>query len=338
MLIKSLTTKDFRQFKGEQRVEFSCDNERNVTVVLGKNTSGKSTLLQAFNWCLYGNAKFQTKSDLINSEVANNMNVGDKDEVAVEIVLVHNNTEYTITRTQEYVRHASGVRGEPMKLPDISYRQDDGQTRLIRAAYVQKTINEILPQELSSYFFFDAERIGSISNKDDVTEAVKGLLGLSVLQNAMRHLKEIPRNNVIAKFKADMDLAGNQKASDALARIQSLQVSLDGVSEQLSNVKNEIKHYETRKEQLEATLRDNQITATLQRKKEQLERSIKLEEQELELAYDRFFAHFNKNTTCFFAKPLMSRALDFLKDAQVDDKGITPEFVSRIRSNLVKKP
>lgn len=41
MLIKQIALKNFRQYKDLQVVEFSCDKEKNVTVILGDNTSGK---------------------------------------------------------------------------------------------------------------------------------------------------------------------------------------------------------------------------------------------------------------------------------------------------------
>ena len=36
MLIKKITLHNFRQFKGKQEVEFSCDPEQNVTIFFGK--------------------------------------------------------------------------------------------------------------------------------------------------------------------------------------------------------------------------------------------------------------------------------------------------------------
>ena len=35
---------NFMRYKGENSLEFSCDKEKNVTVVLGDNTIGKTTL------------------------------------------------------------------------------------------------------------------------------------------------------------------------------------------------------------------------------------------------------------------------------------------------------
>lgn len=40
------------RYKGENTIEFSCDPEKNVTVVLGENTAGKTTIAQAFRWAL----------------------------------------------------------------------------------------------------------------------------------------------------------------------------------------------------------------------------------------------------------------------------------------------
>ena len=76
MLIKSITLHNFRQFKGKQKLEFSSDSDKNVTVLLGDNTFGKTTILQSFNWCLYGVADFPKDSNpevLLNLEVANEL-------------------------------------------------------------------------------------------------------------------------------------------------------------------------------------------------------------------------------------------------------------------------
>ncbi|CAG9607744.1 AAA family ATPase [Pseudoneobacillus rhizosphaerae] len=323
MLLKSVTMKNFRQYKGIQKVEFSTDKVQNVTVILGNNTSGKTTLLQAFNWCLYGIANFDTKDFLLNLDVSREMNKGATEYVEVEINLVHNETEYFITRNQEYTCDNRGTRPTPVKNVRVSYKQPDGQIEPIKQIYVEKTINEILPKDLSTYFFFDTERIGNISSKADVTDAVKGLLGLSVLDNAMKHLgSKNLKSSVIGKLTSSMDLTGNDRATSALAQIQSQQSRREAISKQLETVKSEIAHYEKRKEQLDEILRDNQSTSKLQTDKEKLEKNVIHEKKLLEDTFSKFNDDFNTNTVNFFAQPLMNRALNLLKEAKVDDKGI----------------
>ncbi|PFL68550.1 DNA sulfur modification protein DndD [Priestia megaterium] len=322
MLLKSIAMKNFRQYRGEQLVEFSCDKERNVTVILGNNTSGKTTLLQAFNWCLYDKAVFDTKEFLLNLDVSREMNNGETETVEVEINLIHDNTEYIITRSQKYNCDSRGTRPSEKNVR-VSYKQTDGQIEPIKQIHVDNTINKILPKDLSTYFFFDTERIGNISSKADVTEAVKGLLGLSVLDNAMKHLgSKNQRTSVIGKLTASMDLAGNEKANQALKRIQTEQLRREDISIQLETARSEIKHYEKRKEQLDEILRDNESTSKLQSEKERIERDLNHEESVLQSTYSKFLTDFNTNTVNFFAQPLMKRAMNLLKETKVDDKGV----------------
>ena len=67
MLIKSLKMQNFRQFKGITEVDFPATPEQNVTIILGDNTFGKTTLLQAFNWCFYETVNFEENPDCLKS-------------------------------------------------------------------------------------------------------------------------------------------------------------------------------------------------------------------------------------------------------------------------------
>jgi len=89
MLLKSLRMRNFRQYKGTQSIAFATDPEKNVTVILGDNTYGKTTLLQAFNWCMYENVLLDNPEDMLNYDIAESMPNGETEEVEVEIALVH---------------------------------------------------------------------------------------------------------------------------------------------------------------------------------------------------------------------------------------------------------
>ena len=73
MILHKLEMYNFRQYIGKQNVEFSADPEKNVTVLIGVNTSGKTTIVRAFEWCLYGKNGFEDQV-LLNTEVRDNMN------------------------------------------------------------------------------------------------------------------------------------------------------------------------------------------------------------------------------------------------------------------------
>ena len=64
MILQKLEMNNFRQYIGEQTVEFSTDPEKNVTVLIGVNTSGKTGV--SYNkeknmWTAYITVNYKTK-------------------------------------------------------------------------------------------------------------------------------------------------------------------------------------------------------------------------------------------------------------------------------------
>ena len=324
MLIKSLKMKNFRQFKGVTEVAFSCDTKRNVTIILGDNTYGKTTLLQAFIWCFYGKAYFNQDPDfLLNLEVAEDLREKEKADVMVEIVVIQDGTEFTITRTQKYTKQLGRVKGDKYFDAKVSYKQKDGQTEPIRGKQVPSVINNILPEELSSYFFFDTERVSNISNRKDVAEAVKGLLGLASLENAVKHLGDkTKKTTTIGKIYESLDVEGDEKAENTLNQIHENAERETQARNQLDECDNQIAHYDSRRTFVENQLKENETTSELQKRKEKLERDVKIDEDSLVSASEECFADFNSGALAFFSQPLLQRAMDFLKDAKIDDKGV----------------
>lgn len=322
MLLKTLRMVNFRQYKGETEISFSCDDRKNVTIILGDNTFGKTTLLQAFNWCFYGVALLPNPEMLLNLDIASLLIEGDFTDVEVEITLIHGGIEYILTRIQKYQKRNGKVSGLNPQMK-VSYRKEDGQTENVKDIRINNVINTILPQDLSTYFFFDTERVGTISERKDLTESVKGLLGLTVLDNSIKHLgTRRNKSTVIGQFYASMDIEGDSKAQEALNRIQDAQARGEALLTQLDTVNSELNHYYKRKEQLETILRDNQTTAALQKKKEEMENQIDVEFRAQKDIIGALISDFNIGSIYFYSQPLLKQAIDFLREAKVDDKGI----------------
>lgn len=336
MLIKSLRYKNFRQFKGENKIEFSCDPQKNVTIILGDNTFGKTTLLQMFNWCFYDKAIFNDNPDfLLNLELASNMYNGDSPvEVIVEIVLVHEGREYTISRKQDYLKMNGKVVPRDSQLK-ISFKDlITGKTDYIEKEKDMKSlINLILPEDLSGYFFFDTERVQNVAERKDLSASVKGLLGLTVLDNALKHLgNEDAKTTVIGSFYADLKQNDDSKAAEALAEIQAAEEMRAYQQKIKDDAEGEIENYERRREILEGKIRDLQTTTELQKRKDQLVRDVRSEREALEKVYSDYPILFGDDAVWFFAQPLFRQAMEFLEKADVNDKGI-----SDVTANTIKE-
>lgn len=325
MIFKSITLTNFRQYRGENTITFSTDPERNVTVILGVNTSGKTTLVQAFLWCLYGTSSFKTK-EILNSELSNALAANTTVEASVKIILVHDNKEYTITRSQKFVKgDYERIRSLPVQLT-ISYKDDVGNTQWVSDTDRSKreVINGILSEDLSDYFFFDGERIEEISDKKNVVDAVRGLMGIDILGSAIDHLdpSTSKSSSVIGKLRKELDVGSDHRGNELKGKQEELTNRLADTKNRIEKAKSEIETFKREKEALSQKLADTKEVAGKQRERKQVESDIKNMESSITANRGRIIESFNRNYFSFFAVPILMRALNVLSSAKEDPQGI----------------
>ena len=162
MFLKSIEITNFRQFR-DVAIDFAQGKGgENVTIIIGENGSGKTTFAQAFLWCLYGDTSFSDKI-LLNKKVSADMVAGDKEEVKVVLKLEHGANEYTLYRKQKYEKNnLNNIKGDHT-IFDIAIKDVSGNTTFVKKTQCESEVINILPKQLSKYFFFDGERIEKIS-------------------------------------------------------------------------------------------------------------------------------------------------------------------------------
>lgn len=326
MLIKSLRYKNFRQFKGEYTIKFSDVKEKNVTIILGNNTFGKTTLLQMFNWCLYEESKFNNNPKfLLNLELAEEMPNNSNHSVEIEVIINHDNKDYTIHRKQDYMKVNEYV-GPKDSILKVSYIDPDSGKNILIKSYLdmKSLINTILPKDLSDYFLFDTERVQGISDRKDLASAVKGLLGLSVLENTINHIgKRTSKTTVLGSFYQELNTEKEEEAQGILEDIDKKANELNDLIEEKSNKELQIEEYDQKKKYLEKKLRDlGGDSKNLQSEKDYISKEVLKENELLSTAYEEYIGNFQKDSISFFAQPLFRKANDFLVESKIDDKGI----------------
>ena len=215
MIIQGIEMYNFRQYVGKQVIEFSTDSAKNVTVLIGVNTSGKTTIIRAFEWCLYGKNGFEDPI-LLNSDVRSNMHIGDTQTTYVAVKFIHDNMQYVLKRSFTYTCSDRKTEDEEvivtLKKPEedltLEYLLQDGQTKTkVERNNIEESIDRVLPTDLSDYFFFGGERISGIANRTDLSKAVRGLMRLDVLEHSRDHLQAVTK-----KFNGMIDTSGDAAA------------------------------------------------------------------------------------------------------------------------------
>jgi DNA sulfur modification protein DndD len=334
MLVKSLKVRNFRQFRGEQILNFAIDSENNVTVVMGANGSGKTSLAQAFTWCLYGETDFKDKSILCKA-VEQSMAPNTQENVFVQLVLEHKDTQYTIRRIQRVRKEYGGhLKEDPTEL-SIGYKTPDGQSKKVEHPVLR--IKEILPQELSRYFFFDGERMDKMraeigkGKSREFAEAVRSLLGLDAIKAAISHLRK-----VIRRYDESCDPSSDAKMRGYARRIGELNAKLEQSEEKLITFEDQAEAMETRCNILRQRILQNKDSEDLARQKERLEKLRNDLLRQRDSAISQLLSTFNSSALDFFAVMPMQETMKALKKADKLDKGI-PDIHARTLDYLLAR-
>lgn len=329
MLLKKIELKNFRQFRNPKAIEFATDKKRNVTIIMAENGVGKTTLAQAFQWVLYANVDGFKNKSVLNLKEEKEMLPGETRDVEVKLELVHSNIQYTISRTQKYTKEGSGnTRRNPTEIK-ISYISKDGQVEFIEDSRKLSTIKEILPEELSKYFFFDGERINrmttEINNKgksSDFADAVESLLGLKPLKQIINHMNPRSSTSVIGKFEKEIDSNGDQTSRKLSDEIYELNDKIDFAEKRLEEIKELMIDYNQKRDRIKNDLIKSADVERLQQKANQLEKEIETDKELKIEKITKLLKEFSTLTPLFLQRKLIDDAIKELNKADKADVGI----------------
>jgi len=230
--ISLIKLKNYRTFVGEDNtIEFKNEPEKPVNVIHGISGKGKTTILNAVHWCIYGNekrsSKIQKEADegIVHSYIIDNMKEGQTEEATVQVTMEdEGGLAYDFIRTitikkissietKEYndVLQANTPKSIDARTTVIfSYRDVDSDEikRDDNEYSVKARIEKIFPDILSSYILFDAELLREFENQTEET-TIKGgmetITGLPIVSDAIKNLQR--RNKKIIKTSSKGSMA-----------------------------------------------------------------------------------------------------------------------------------
>lgn len=341
MLLKTIELKNFRQFVDE-KIDFSVDTEKNVTIIIGENGTGKTTFAQAFFWCFYGETSFNDKS-VINRQVFEQMPPDVPKDVSVSIKLIHGDVEYTLTRSQTYKKAYSGKAQIDNTKLLISKKGADGNTSYVEPHKVEAEINQILPKDLAPYFFFDGEKIERMSREiignkksTNFAEAVSGLTGLKAMSEAIKHLAP-GRGTVIGKFNEEYLDASDGKMQDLTRQMNLLENKIESANKEKSDLEDEVSSAEAAKKDFESEIKQYEEGARLQGERDSINSRIRSAKNVKSNSIKDISKAFNRDITGFLSLSLAKRAMELVSESDFNGKDIPNMHANTIRYLLEKR-
>lgn len=288
-VIRSISLTDFGPFKGEQRIEFPADS--GVSIIYGENMRGKTTLLNAIRYALFGKVITRGDRQIALHQIGNWETAKEKGKYGFKVVLAfeQGNSKYELTR--EHRPRAGVTKPET----DIDYQPDcflrkDG--RVLGPDQRDTELGRIMPETVSRFFLFDGELLQQyeelLRNESEmgrnIKEAIERILGVPVLTNGRADLGELFKDAQKREAKAAQK---NQKTQSLGNQHEALLKQRDGLQDETDRLKKDLEALRASKASIEDVLRKTEKTKALLDERARLREEITNAEARLKEKEDR---------------------------------------------------
>lgn len=229
MIIKRLRLHNFGVYAGDN--EFLFTNNKPIVLIGGMNGRGKTTFLEAVLLALYGSSsvayresKKRSYSQYLKSFV--NKNVEDKNCI-VELEFEINNG----LKENFIVKRAWNSIDKKTK-ESIVVQKDSVVNEFLTQNWTM-FVENILPSALSSFFFFDGEKIAEMavdSSNSQLKNAIRSMLGIKVLDilenDILRNIKKINKEDINDKSAEMVQKLRDQK-DQAVTELEEIDAELE---------------------------------------------------------------------------------------------------------------
>lgn len=234
MILNKVSLKNYRQYR-DMELEFSKDPKRNFTIIKGNNGTGKTTLLNALSWCLYGKEIHDYGDDssmlLCNNKAANLANVGDVLEVSVTMEFEEDGDILEFSRFQKYTKTFDGLNRDIFG-PDFQVRiHKDGKSSVEMNNYYLR--DKKIPKKVEDYFFFDGARLSEYfqdTSSRKIKEAVFELSQLNLVSNIGKNIPKVKKsyNDKLKKINPQLGKS-NAQIQKFTSRIKNNEEEIEGL-------------------------------------------------------------------------------------------------------------
>ena len=202
MRIEKLILHNYRQFK-EEEIWFHNTLDNDLHIFVGENGTGKTNVLNAINWCLYGDEPHLSRDSqqlpILNLEAIEETTDGGQQEVGVELYAETGTNAYILfKRVASYRVHGGHAPTHQGTTFEVHATGEQGNTEILSGEEGKSYVDRFVPERIREFFFFDGERLDRYfreATAQNIRHAVFRISQLDLLENEVeRKLDTVVRS------------------------------------------------------------------------------------------------------------------------------------------------
>lgn len=265
MKILSAKFENFRLLR-DLEIDFSDVLDKRLTVIRAANESGKTTMLIALQWALYGDAALPGKGREFRLSP---LDAEDKN-IQITVTVEFEVTRYSKTpsgeretkRKYKILRSAQELRNDFAKRkPSIAQLYEINDNGANQIDNPDQVIRDELPPELREVFFTDGDRALNFIDVDTdesekrkrVESAIRSLLGLEIIEKAITHVKKA-EGKLNTKIKTS-NTGG--KLGDITSRLEDIECLISREEKNLESADESFSNFGEKLEKISEAIEEN---------------------------------------------------------------------------------
>lgn len=334
--IKSITFHNFRQYL-TGTLYFETEREHELSAFIAENGTGKTTILNAITWCLYGEEYQMIKGNarpLVNVKIWDEARDGEMIPVSVEMCVVDEEKDERIEFIREHTIIKSPKYTPILSLVDRSFKArvtpKGKNTRIIGGNSAQNPdeetadsiVRSIFDQTIHAFYFFDGESLQRLF-ETSLDQSIYSLSQVNTLRTAINHVKSYEK-----KLKTEI----GKNSPD----LQNLHECVEKADKFLKALKDDLREKEKDKEDAadKISLYDQKLKglsgiSQLAANREQLENTLNRLQKDEEVVMRKRSAFIREYMVLLNLYPRLKHALEYIQTKE--NEGALPPNIDKAK-------
>lgn len=262
---RKLEITNFGPYQGAQVVDFPSDD--GVVIIWGFNGFGKTTIMKAIRYALWGNIVDEHGNEESIASYVNYEAVERGENMSIILHIEYDNRDYILTRSLERREGTTGTSDADYSIEVFLQKG----TNVVSPTERDHFLKSAIPEGISRFYLFDGEVLQQYesllkSGNDNtlIKDSIEDILGLPILENSKDNMSLVRKEYSDAFNKVSTADFRTRQAGEKIAKLEEkeeeIRKNIDGLKSDLGKTVEELGGVDA---QLESTETYRSITSEI---------------------------------------------------------------------------
>jgi len=338
MRIERIIINNYRQFR-KADISFRKRADTDLHYLIGTNGTGKTTFLNAINYCLYGDEPHLSKESeqlpILNLQTIQNMGVGETAEICIEVRTETEDNDYVIfKRRSKFIKNSDGSISHEGDTFEVKFIDENKNAKSVTDEEANVWVERFVPKGIREFFFFDGERLDTYFKEvvgQNIQHAIFQISQIDLLENYIEKKLQIS----LDEYRKEAGKV-NPKIEEVRSRLESARNRYSEYSERYIECDKQIKNVKEKISELDEKLKGIPDIQAIESERQILKMRFEEENEFLKTKEFEKKQVIYKNLIIVQMWPALAKSFQIIEEKKVSNE-IPPQIDRSLLEGIIKE-